>query len=173
MGIDDFVKQDVQRKLQQNSIYNDNYYTIERNCHVAGLTYHLDEYLDYLDDEEDLVAVFEPNNPYDRNAIAIYGGEHFIGYVPRHIAKKIAPLPNFVKDDLILDLQYRDVERCIYSILIPKKYVTYILDKQGLTFTQMLCKWFGVGVTEFNKTFKLRLAITIFAVFLYCLCFIL
>ena len=73
-------------------------------------------------------------------------------------------IDDFVKDDLILDLQYRDVERCIYSILIPKKYVEYILDKQDLTFTQMLCKWFEVSVAEFNKTFKLCLAITIFVV---------
>ena len=33
----------------------------------------------------------EPENPYDPNAIRVHLGGLFLGYVPRHIAKELAP----------------------------------------------------------------------------------
>ena len=35
--------------------------------------------------------VREPDNPHDPNAIKVMLGQYFLGYVPRHIAEKLAP----------------------------------------------------------------------------------
>lgn len=178
MDIEDFIKQGIQQKLKKRKVINKrDYYTIERHCRVAGLFYHRYEYYKYLDEVEDLVAVFKPNNEYDKNAIAIYGGEHFIGYVPRGIAKKIAPLPDFVKDDLILDLKCKDDDRCTYDILVPRKYVKIIPDIPiyhipKSTLKQKIIEWLGLDEIEYNTTFKLFLGVIsialLFVLFLIC-----
>ena len=170
MDIEDFIKQGIQQKLKKRKAINKrDYYTIERHCRVAGLFYHRYDYYKYLDEDEGLVAVFEPNNIYDENAIAIYGGEHFIGYVPKDIAEKIAPLPDFVKDDLILDLKCKDDDRCTYDILVPRKYVKIIPDIPISTFGEKIIKWLGI---EYNTTFKLFLGVIsvalLFILFLIC-----
>lgn len=167
MEIDDFVNQEIQSKLQP--IKKRDYFIIQRRCRVAGLFYHMYEYLEYLDKDDGLVAVFEPNNPYDKNAIAIYGGEHFIGYVPRDIAKKIASLPYFVKADLILDLKYKNVNGCIYDILVPRKYIAFIHNIQKSTLKQKIMEWLGI---ESNTIFNIFLAIVsialLFILFMIC-----
>jgi hypothetical protein len=180
MEIDDFVNQKIQSKLQ--TINKRDYFIIQRRCRVAGLFYHMDEYLEYLnEEEEDLFAIFEPNNPYDKNAIAIYGGDHFIGYVPRDIAEYIAELPYSIRKDIILDLRYRNKKKCIYSIMFPQKHynaIQSIYDNlqsnylQKSTFSEKIIKWIGLDEIEYNTTFKLFLGVIsialLFILFMIC-----
>lgn len=164
---------------QQKYVDKNEYYIFERT-YLAGITYHIDEYLEYLNEEEkDLFAIFEPNNPYDKNAIAIYGGEHFIGYVPRDVAEDIAELPYEIKKDIVLDLRYRNERKCIYSILFPKKHYNaiqsiyynlqsnYYLPKP--TLKQKIIEWLGI---ESNTIFNIFLAIVsialLFILFMIC-----
>ena len=44
-----------------------------------------------LKDDEELTLVREPENKYDGNAIQVHKGEHFIGFIAKAHAAKIAP----------------------------------------------------------------------------------
>lgn len=59
---------------------------------VAGVTFNnIQAYLPNVRINDTLQAIFEPNNPYDKNAIALYHQGTQIGYFPRHIAKALRP----------------------------------------------------------------------------------
>ena len=45
---------------------------------------------------------YEPSNPVDRNALAIFGGGHRVGYLPVPIAEELAPSGTRVGRGLIL-----------------------------------------------------------------------
>ena len=71
------------------------------DCHVAGFAYH--EGLSVVDELRLGVKVelrFEPNNPYDPEAVAIYFSDTKIGYVPREKNSGIFQLLYFGHDDL-------------------------------------------------------------------------
>lgn len=58
------------------------------NTKVVGVTFNnIQEYLPKIKINDNLQAIFEPNNPYDKNAVAIYHRNHKIGYISKDIAK--------------------------------------------------------------------------------------
>ena len=58
---------------------------------VAGITFdNIQEYIPNIHALDSLTAVFEPENPYDPNAIALYHKDKKIGYMPRNIAKTLS-----------------------------------------------------------------------------------
>lgn len=60
---------------------------------VAGLRFHEFELAAFpLDLGQRLRVVREPENPYDKRAIALYAGDRRIGYVPRRLNKMPARL---------------------------------------------------------------------------------
>jgi len=64
---------------------------------VAGVSYEgRQEYLALLDGKEPVRLVPEPMNPYDPNAIAVHvaraGKVYHCGFIPRELAKDIAPV---------------------------------------------------------------------------------
>jgi hypothetical protein len=64
---------------------------------VAGVTYEgRQAYLAKLNGKEPVRLIPEPDNPYDPNAIAVHvaadGQIYHCGYIPRELAKDIAPL---------------------------------------------------------------------------------
>jgi hypothetical protein len=62
---------------------------------VVGLNHHRKEVLNYISDGSSTeLAIFrEPDNKYDKNAIALYNGIEKIGHLPKEIAAIIAKLP--------------------------------------------------------------------------------
>lgn len=74
------------------------------NFKVAGVTYeNRQEIIAKLQGTEPVVIKPEPENPYDKNAIAVvvgFEGEvYHIGYVPKELAAELAPL--LEEEDLI------------------------------------------------------------------------
>jgi hypothetical protein len=66
-------------------------------CKVAGVTYEgRQNTIAALRGDEPCRIVPEPTNPYDPNALAVHvataDGVKHVGFIPRHLAKDIAPL---------------------------------------------------------------------------------
>lgn len=67
------------------------------NIRVAGVTYEgRQEKIARLRYDDPVRIVPEPDNPYDKNALAVYVGHAgkvlHVGYIPRDMAAQIAPL---------------------------------------------------------------------------------
>lgn len=58
---------------------------------IAGIRYYIDNDL-YLEENEELRLKREPENQYDKYAIAVYNSEKKIGYIPRRNNKVFARL---------------------------------------------------------------------------------
>lgn len=58
---------------------------------IAGIRYYIDNDL-YLEENEELRLKREPENKYDKYAIAVYNSEKKIGYIPRRNNKVFARL---------------------------------------------------------------------------------
>ena len=62
------------------------------NTKVVGVTFNnIQEYLPKIKINDNLKAIFEPDNPYDKNAVAIYHNSNKIGYISKDIAKYLHP----------------------------------------------------------------------------------
>lgn len=66
------------------------------NTRVAGVTFEgRQQLIEQLDVWEAVLIVPEPENPYDKNALAVYvahgSNKHHVGYIPRELASEIAP----------------------------------------------------------------------------------
>jgi len=71
------------------------------NCNVAGFSYKLGcMVFNQLKVGTELRLVREDENPYDKNAVAIFYGETHIGYIPKHGSDVLAKF---------LDLGYADI----------------------------------------------------------------
>lgn len=114
---------------------------------LAGTYYHLGAMFGFcLDEEEDYShAFFNPNNPYDKNAVQLTtnGGE-LLGYVPKEIAARLA----FVeKQNLFIRPQFKGYynhglsgDKAIFifdilqvedvSLLSPEEFLTIVPIKQ-------------------------------------------
>ena len=58
------------------------------NTKVVGVTFNnIQQYLPKIKINDQLQAVFEPDNPYDNKAVAIYHHNNKIGYFSKNIAK--------------------------------------------------------------------------------------
>lgn len=78
---------------------------------IAGIRYYIDNDL-YLEENEELRLKREPENQYDKYAIAVYNSEKKIGYIPRRNNKVFVRLMDGGK-----------------SILVKVKCVDYYFDK--------------------------------------------
>ena len=60
------------------------------NTKVVGVSFHnIQQYLPKIKINDQLQAVFEPDNLYDHNAVAIYHKQNKIGYFAKTIAKTL------------------------------------------------------------------------------------
>ena len=63
------------------------------NTKIVGVTFNnIQTYLPKIKINDQLQAVFEPDNIYDHNAVAIYHNQNKIGYFPKNIAKTLKPI---------------------------------------------------------------------------------
>lgn len=95
------------------TVYNDpNRYGDDRSftTRLAGVTKNtqdgtpIQELLPTIRRGSELKFRREPDNPYDKNAIAVYSRNHRIGYIKADVAKKLAPmLDSGVKVKMVLD----------------------------------------------------------------------
>lgn len=70
---------------------------------VVGVTFdNRQQYLQYVKKDDKLIASFEPNNPYDSNAIALLHNGNKIGYFSRKIAATLKPSNNI--DVTVIDI---------------------------------------------------------------------
>lgn len=83
---------------------------------VAGINHYQYAYDKFVENNLPMSARYEPTNEYDENAIAIYGGNRLIGYVPRRIAEKVAYLPEEDKERLAIRETSRDKYGCVFSL---------------------------------------------------------
>ena len=62
---------------------------------VVGVTFdNRQAYLSNIKENDKLTVLFEPNNPYDSNAIALLHNGNKIGYFSRKIAANLKPTNN-------------------------------------------------------------------------------
>lgn len=62
---------------------------------VVGVTFNnIQSYLPKIRTNDKLIPVFEPENPYDSNAVALFHKGHKIGYFARNIAATLKPIQN-------------------------------------------------------------------------------
>lgn len=101
-------------------------------------------------------AFFEPFNPYDRNAIAIYYNKRQFGYVPKFFAEEISALPRSVKDNLYLRPAYRRECDIFFDIVYPKDNTDFPEDvKIGLIKIQRRPFWKNVLLWGWQITKKI------------------
>jgi hypothetical protein len=72
------------------------------DCHIAGFAYY--DGLEVIDEMKLGAPVSlksEPDNPHDPNAVAIYLGEHKLGYIPKAKNEQVSTLLYFGYGDII------------------------------------------------------------------------
>lgn len=63
---------------------------------IAGITHnHRQEFIKFFTEGQELIAVRQPENEFDRNAIAVFDGIRQLGYIPKGVAEQIAPKMDF------------------------------------------------------------------------------
>ena len=63
---------------------------------VVGVTFtNAQNIIPKLKPDMELKLVRQPDNPYDFNAIAVFFANHHLGYLPKALAQKLAPLIDY------------------------------------------------------------------------------
>lgn len=84
------------------------------SCNVAGFTYHDGcEVFDQLKIGSPLRLVRDEENEYDHNAVAVFFGDTWLGYVPRQRNEQLA---------MFMDLGYEDIFEARVQQLNPQAH---------------------------------------------------
>lgn len=139
-------------------------YQILANTSIAGLWYRKEAAIQFASsDNQGLYIVEEPDNPYDKNAIAVYGecskGLLHLGYLPKELAQEI-------KDSQLFPLIFTRLTRIWIGdygkqeiqlqLLIPKSKMNELRDKEDnsppSTYLKEKAKFLKLDIK--NKTTK-------------------
>ena len=103
---------DGQDKRQSRTIKNAN-----MNSFIAGIKYrdNYEEMLSKLSEGMKVQLRKDPDNPYDRDAIAVYNGNDHLGYIPKRDIPAI--VLNMEDDSLAAEIEYVDEENV--DLVIP------------------------------------------------------
>ncbi|MDR2027760.1 MAG: HIRAN domain-containing protein [Prevotellaceae bacterium] len=83
------------------------------NCEIAGFTYYEGPVVfNQLQTGTALRLVFEPENRYDPNAIALYFGEYKLGFIPRVMNKTLS---------IFFEQGYDDIFEAIINRVSPDR----------------------------------------------------
>lgn len=106
---------DGQGQLQEKTIKNANFFSF-----IAGLKYreNYEALLARLSAGMKLKVKLDPENEYDPNAIAVYNGKDFLGYIP----KRDIPAVFLCMEDDELEAEIEYIEDDYVSLIIPANF---------------------------------------------------